>query len=176
MSSLARRYVEPLFEVALEKDQLDLIAGDLAGLDEALKASVDLRRFLTNPSIDRRAKKTVTHKIFDGVSEYTMNFMKLVIEKNRPEIFLVSSQLYQSLLNEHRGVTPGVVESATPLDDATFEKVRRELETRFKTKLHLERRVEKDLVGGMRVRVGNTVIDGSVKSQLARLKVSLMGA
>ena len=174
MSILARRYVEPLFEVALEKDQLDRIAEDLSGLDEALKASADLRRFLTNPSIERHVKKTVIQKVFDGVSQYTMNFMKLVIEKNRTEILLHARQLYMNLLNAQRGMTPGVVETATPLDDATFERVRKELEVRFQTKLELERKVAKDLLGGMRVRVGNTVIDGSVQGRLARLRESLI--
>jgi len=174
LSSIARRYVEPLFEVALERNQLDRIAEELAALDQAINVSQDLRKYIFDPSIERHVKKSVMEQIFAGASDYTLNFIKLVIEKNRPEILSMAYRLYINLLNDHRGITPGEVETAVPLDDVTFDGIRKDLEARFNTKLHLERKVDSDLLGGMRVRIGNMVIDGSVRGRLVQLRELLI--
>jgi len=167
---IARRYVEPLFEVALEQNLADQIAEELKLFDGALKEHLEFRKFLLNPSLDRRTKKTALDELFAQASNYTLNFMRVVIDKNRPEILTNAYSLFSELLNEHRGITSGVIETATPLDDDAFIKVKDILETRFKCKLDLEREVNPSLLGGVLVRVGNNVIDSSLKGQLYRLK------
>jgi len=170
---LARRYVQPLFEVAQEKNELERIAGDLAALDQALQESAELKGFLSDPSIGRKAKRTLVEKVFAEASSYTLNFMRVVIDKNRPEILGMSYRLFTDMLNIHRGVALGVVETAVPLDDTAFNKVRKMLEARFGCKLELERKIDPGLLGGLRVRVGNNVIDGSVRGRLEGLKAAL---
>jgi len=175
-SGLARRYVQPLFEVAREKDRLEQVQSELALLDRCLSESPELRGFLSNPSIERRAKWGVAQQIFTGATPYTLNFMRVVIDKNRTRVLDVACRLFDEMLNLHRGVTPGVVETAVPLDETAFAEVRSNLERRFGGELELEQRVEPTLLGGLRVRVGNTVIDGSVRGSLNRLKQAIAGA
>ncbi|HHE46397.1 MAG TPA: ATP synthase F1 subunit delta [Bacteroidetes bacterium] len=175
-ASLTRRYVKPLFEVACEKNELERIAGDISALDQALKGSPELRRFLADPSIQRRAKRTLIEKVFAEASPYTLNFMRVIINKNRPEILNLTHQYFTELMNIHRGVSPGILETAVPLDDEAFNQVRTTLEKRFGTRLDLERRINPGLLGGLRVRIGNNVIDGSVKGRLAKLRTNLAGA
>jgi len=173
--SLARRYVQPLFEVAQEKGELERIASDLAALDQALHESAELKEFLANPSIQRKVKWILIEKVFAEASLFTLNFMRVVIDKNRPEVLGATYRLFTDMLNIHRGIAPGVVETAVPLDDAAFDNVKRTLETRFGCKLELERKIERNLLGGMRVRIGNNVIDGSVRGKLEDLKSALSG-
>lgn len=175
VGGLARRYVQPLFEVALEKGELEGIYNDVALLDRTLKESPDLWNFLANPSIGRQAKKTLVEKIFADCCIYTLNFLKVVIDKNRPEVLRAAYHIFTGMLNVHRGVIPGVVESAVPLDDADLSYIKRILESRFESRLELKQRVDPVLLGGVRVRIGNTVIDGSVKGRLERLKTALIG-
>ncbi|MDP8239857.1 MAG: ATP synthase F1 subunit delta [Candidatus Hatepunaea meridiana] len=172
--SLARRYVQPLFEVAQENNQIDRINNDLELLDRTLSESEELRGFLVDPSIIRQLKKGLIEKLFTEFSHYSMNFVKVVIDKNRPEVLKSAYSLFMELLNIHRGITPGIVESAVPLEDADFEKVKTTLELRLGSKLVLERRVDPSLLGGVRAQVGNTVIDGSLRGRLNKLKATLI--
>lgn len=170
---IARRYVEPLFEVALEKNLVDRIAEELSLFDDTLQKYPEFRKFLFNPSLNRKTKKAVLEELFSQASIYTLNFMRVVIDKNRPEVLTATYRLFNEMLNRQRGVAPGVIETATPLDDDTFNKVKMKLEARFSCKLDLERKVDPMLLGGILVRVGNNVIDGSLRGQLSRLKLSL---
>jgi len=172
---LARRYVQPLFEVASEKDELERIFGDLKSLDQALSDSPDLKGYLSDPSIEKHDKKSVLEKIFADASIYTLNFMRVLIDKNRPEVLWVAYPLFRDMLNEHRGISTGVVESAVTLDDADFGEIKSALENRFASKLDLERQVNPDLLAGLRFRIGNIVLDGSVRNRLTRLKKILIG-
>lgn len=172
---LAGRYVKPLFDVAWEKGEVERISDDLAALDEALRKSPDLRGLLNDPSVARSAKRSVVESVFRDASPFALNFIRVVIDKNRTEILDVAYPIFRDLIDESRGVMTGVVETAVPLDEATFEKVKTGLESRFASRLELERRVVPDLIGGLRVRVGNTVIDGSVKGRLTKLQGELAG-
>ncbi|MDP8229441.1 MAG: ATP synthase F1 subunit delta [Candidatus Electryoneaceae bacterium] len=173
-SGLARRYVQPLFYVALEKGELDKIASDLFSFDEMLSQSSELRSFLADPSVERLAKRGVMEKLFDDVSPYTLNFVKVVIDKNRSAIFDMVYPLFRDMLNEHNGITAGIVETAVPLDDDLFVRLQKTLETRFEKRLELERKIDPDLLGGVRVRIGNMVIDASVRGRLNKLKEMLI--
>lgn len=172
---LPRRYVLPLFEIGVEKGELDRISADLGMIDHTLCESPDLRGFLTDPTIERKMKMGVIEKLFPDISTYTKNFLRVVIDKNRTEILKLTYRLFSDLLNEHRGVMPGELETAVQLDDSTFDELIRTLEKKFNKRLELERKVDPSLLGGARVRVGNVVIDGSVRGRMARLKEALAG-
>lgn len=172
---LAGRYVQPLFEVAMEKDELDGITNDLAKIDETLKQSSELRSFLLDPSVLRSSKQQAVNLIFKDVSPYVMNYLRLIIDKNRTEVIGSTYRIFRQLIDQSRGITTGLVESAVKLDEKTYIAIKLELEKRFSTKLDLEQEVNPDLIGGLRVRIGNTVIDGTIEGQLSKLGNSLAG-
>jgi len=175
LSGLARRYVQPLFEAALAAGAQDRVDDDLNGLDYALSSSPDFRRFLNAPTVDRATKRTAVERAFSGAEPLTLNFLRVVINKNRCEIFDLAHRVYRELLNPHRGIVPGLVETAAPVDDATFDSLKKAAEARFGGTIELARAVDPSLIGGVRVRVGNRVIDASVKGRLERLKAGLTG-
>ncbi len=174
-SGLARRYVKPLFDVANENNKLDKIAKDLEVIDQTLHESEDLRGFLFDPSVERQAKRNVLEKLFAKFTPFTLNFLRVVVDKNRPLVFDQAYPLFSEMLNDHRGITTGVVETAQPLDKKSFKKVKESLEKRFAKQLDLSQIVNPDLIGGMKVRIGNMVLDGSVRRRLTKLKKVMAG-
>lgn len=174
-SVLARRYVQPLFEVARDKDELERIYDDLKSLDQAFSGTPKLKGYLSDPSVEKHDKKSVLEKIFAGASKYTLNFMRVAIDKNRSEVLWQAYPLFRDMLNEHRGIQLGVVETAVTISDEDFAKIKSTLENRFESGLDLDRKVNPDLLGGLRVRIGNVVLDGSVRNRLTRLKELLVG-
>jgi F-type H+-transporting ATPase subunit delta len=174
-AGLARRYVLPLFEVARDRNLLDRIAGDLKQLSETLLSSEELRTFVDSPTIARTVKREVLGTLFKDASEFTLNFMRVAIDKKRSEIFILSSKLFDELVSKHRGETHGVVQSAQPLDEASFASIEKAVSSRFSTRVILKRTVDPALLGGVRVQVGNQVIDASIRGRLEKLKGILAG-
>ncbi len=171
----ARRYVLPLFEVARDHNVLDVVAADLKALDNALSATPELGAFLAAPTIERSVKRAALEAIFANASSFTLNFLRGVVAKNRSEVLHYAYRIYKGLLDAYRGVTPGLVETATPVDEATFASVVKAVSERFGGKIELQRQVDPSLIGGVRVRVGNQVIDASVKGRLEKLRTTLTG-
>ena len=170
---ITRRYIEPLFEIAVEKGIEDRISEDLKLFDDTIVENPELKKFLFNPSMDRKAKRTVIEKLFADSSKYTLSFLRVVIDKNRPNILLEAYSLYSALLNKHRGITTGKIETAVPLEENTLKQVKENLEKRFKCTLELECTTDPSLMGGILVRVGNTVLDGTIRGRLQRLKSTM---
>ena len=173
---LARRYVQPLYEIAQEKVIVQRISGDLKVLDKTLRDNDEFRTFLMNPSVDRSAKKGVMEALFAEFSKFSLNFIRLVIQKNRTEVLIVARSLFNGLIEDASGVITGMIESAVPIDENTLKQVRAMLSRRFEGELHLATRADPELIGGLRVRVGNTVIDGSVNHRLEQLEESMAGS
>jgi len=174
-ASLARRYVLPLFEVARDKNLLDTIAADLKLLGETLQSSAELRTFVDSPTIARSLKREVLSTLFKDASPFTLNFMRVAIDKKRSEIFILASKFFDELVSQHRGETHGIVQSAQPLDDASFAAIEKAVSSKFGTRVMLTKTVDPGLLGGVRIKVGNQVIDASIKGRLEKLKGVLAG-
>ncbi len=174
-ASLARRYIVPLFEVARDKNLLDKVAGDLKLLSETLRSSDELRTFIDSPTIARSVKREVLDRIFKDASEFTLNFMRAAIDKKRSEIFLNASSNFDELVSRHRGETHGTVQSAQTLDDSSFASIEKAVSSKFGTRVILKKTVDPALLGGVRVQVGNQVIDASIRGRLEKLKGVLAG-
>jgi F-type H+-transporting ATPase subunit delta len=172
---LARRYVQSLFEVAQEKDVLDTISGDLKLLDDTLMNSPELTSFLNDPSTPKRAKKVAIEGLFTEISEFSLNFVRVVIDKNRTEILSEAYRIFQDMIDTAKGILNGTIQSVIKLDDKLMDEIRKSLEKRFNKKLILDNRITPELIGGLKIQVGNMVIDASVKSRLENLKEILAG-
>lgn len=173
---LARRYVQPLFEVTSDKGNLDTVVEELKELNSALSDKSPLRVILNDPSISLQSRIAVIEEIFTGYSDSYLNFVRLVIEKNRTFILEIAYSIFKKIKDESEGLLSGVVESALPLDDETIVELKQQLEMSFGHKVDIEFRITPDLLGGLRIRVGNTVMDGSVTGKLEKLKSELISA
>lgn len=173
---IARRYVQPLFEVARENDIVNKIYSEMQELHEALSEGSSLKVILHDPSISKQSRIAVTEKVFAGFSEFSMNFIHLVIEKNRSFILEAAFSIFREVKAQAEGILSGIVESAMPLDNATVSELRLQLEKSFSQKINIECRTNPEILGGLRIRVGNTVMDGSITGKLESLRNALIGS
>lgn len=172
LATIARPYAEALFQVAVKGDlkqsaeQLDAVA--------SVAANPQLRQFADSP-------KTAAQQVFDMItgvvktplSDSTRNLLRTIIDNGRlaalPEVALQ----FHALVNARSGVSDALVYSAFPIDAAQLAAVVASLEKRFGRKLNASVQVEPELIGGIRVVVGDEVLDTSVKARLEQMKVAL---
>lgn len=171
-SGVAGRYAAALFELAEEAGALEAVEADLKTLQAAIDAAPDFRKFLKSPvygSEDQhRAIDAIANKAKLGA--LTKNFLGLVAKNRR--LFALEDMItaFARLLAEHRGEVSAKVISAAPLNDDQTRRLRSEIESVVGKAVNLETRADPDLLGGMIVKVGSTMIDSSLKTKLNRLK------
>ena len=172
---LARRYVQPLFDVAQEKDIVEVIAAELEELSTSLAGDSSLRVILIDPSVSRQDRIAIVEKIFSDFNSYSVNFIRLLIEKNRSNILDKAHSIFMEIKDDADGILSGVVESAMPLDAETGSELKVQLEQNFGHRLKLEFKTTPEILGGLRIRVGNSVMDGSITGKLDNLKKAMIG-
>ena len=178
VASLAERYAAALFDLADERHQLDAVADDLRELRTMLHESADLGRLLRSPVLSRedQAKAIAALGARAGLSELTRHFLGVVAGNRR--LFAVPAMIeaYLNQLAERRGEVTAEVTTAQPLNDAQQvtlgEQLRRAVGRRVTVDLH----VDASLLGGMIVKIGSRMIDGSLKSRLHRLQLAMKSA
>lgn len=172
LSGPALRYAEALFDLALDQRALETVETDLASLARTIGASAEFRAFLTSPVYSAEDKARTIAAIADraGVSALTRNFLG-VVAANRRLIALESIMAaFRKRLADHRGEVSAEAIAAAPLNDDQTKRLRGEIERVVGKAVNLSVRVDKDLLGGMVVKVGSTMIDSSLKTKLNRLK------
>jgi len=176
LTVLARRYAGALFEAAKASDLVDPVESDLGLITYSLESVPQLAEALEQPLVPIETKKEVVADIFAGrVQPVTHDFLNLVIEKRREVILRAVEGEYVRLANDFRGVVPVIVMSAVPLTADERSALRARLESVTGKKVELDLGEDPDLIGGLVARIGDTVIDGSVKGYLESLKDQLLG-
>jgi len=171
---VARRYAQALGEEAAREKRTEQIDQDMALIQESLDASSELVRFFESPIISREKKDSVVVALFkERVDPLTLKFLRLLVEKRRETLFLLVAQAYRALRDEQLGIISVEARTAQPLDEAEEKKLVQTLETMTKKHVRLHVTLEPDLIGGLIVRIGDTVYDGSVRNQLATLRERL---
>ncbi len=171
LATIARPYAEALFKSA----SADL-KGTSVWLDElaGIAAERQIQLFADNP-------KVTNQQVFDLVSGVTQvplseaakNFLRTVIENGRLSALTEIASQFRALVNVQSGTSDAIVYSAFPIDSAALQGVSETLERRFGRKLNLSVEEQPDLIGGIRVVVGDEVLDTSVKARLEQMKVAL---
>lgn len=175
---LANRYAKALFAVAQEENAFDEYSKALNEVAAAFAQFPEVKDGLSNPiyPLDVRAK--VMDYIVGqlGVEGVIKNFLNLIVQKKRAEFLPEIAEAFQALVDQHNNVCQGTVVSAAELSDELKEKVRQTLEKLTGKKVQLSAEVDPSIIGGIIARVGDLVLDGSIKSQLTGLKESIKGS
>ncbi|ABB14418.1 ATP synthase F1 subunit delta [Carboxydothermus hydrogenoformans] len=173
--AVAKRYASALFELAREKGAIDSISHDFEVLEKAIQETPDVKKVLDNPVLIPAAKKELLEKLFPDFNPITKSFLKLLVDKRR-EVYLPEIiALFAEKLREERGEMLVEVESARELKGDLSDLIKEKLSRLTGKKVTMKVRTNPDLIGGIVVRVGNKVYDGSIKNQLYRLKRSIYG-
>ncbi len=169
--SIARRYARALYEQAAADGRIDELDNDVVLVGESLEGSRELRGLFESPVISREKKLAVIRELFkDRVNAVTLDFLRLLVEKNREEIFPMIVTAYRERRDAEMGVTEAHVRTASELDDAGRTEMQKRLETMTGNKVRLKVEHEPDLLGGAVIRIGDTVYDGSVRNKLSMLR------
>ena len=176
MEEIAVVYARSLFEAALEADKLDLVREQLGELADALDKDRQLQVFFFSPYFSTQEKKDGLHKAVDGADELVMNFLELLLENHRmPAIFRIRRN-YHRLWESHNRLLPVEVTSAVELDDTTVRQIGDRIAEQTGRKVELSANVEPDILGGIVVRVGNQVLDASIRNRLESLRKQVVRA
>ena len=172
---VAKRYAKALLEIGKDDGQLETYAQDLSQMAELLQSSQELESALANPAFALEERKDILSVFMEklGISGIAANFFKLLLDRGRIDGARVISAIYAELLDEERGIKRAEVVSATSLDEAAISRLKETLKKVAGQDVHLEVKEDPSLIGGVVARIGDLVLDGSVKSQLENLKDSL---
>jgi len=170
LEEIARVYGDALFAVAKEEEKLDEIREELGEFADALNEDRDLQVFFFSPYFSSQEKRDGIAKTVQGASEQFENFLALLAEKHRmPAIFRIRSH-YDNLWAEENKRLEVRVTSAIPLDESIVKRVGDEIERQTDRKIDLEADVDDEILGGIVLRVGNIVLDASLREKLNRLR------
>lgn len=173
----ARRYAKALFRLALEENRLDAVASDLADLLRLAESSADFGRLLRSPVIPDDRRAALLRELLSGrADKLTLRFVLFMVERGRIDQLADVATLFEDLSNEHAGILKARVASAAPLSRRQEEALRERLARRFGKRVLTESEVRPELLGGFRVRIGDTLHDFSLQSQLELLRKQWINA
>jgi F-type H+-transporting ATPase subunit delta len=176
MEEIAQVYSRSLFEVAKEQDKLDAIRDQLGEFTDALNDNRDLQVFLFSPYFSTVEKKEGLHKVLDGADRAFQNFLDLLVEKHRmPTLFRIRRQFEERWQEENR-LLPVSVTSAIELDDETVEQISSRIAEQTDRKIELSTEVNPEILGGIVLRVGNSILDASIRNRLEQVRRQLARA
>ena len=170
MQEIAEVYARALFEVAKEHDALDEIHEELGEFADALDENRDLQVFFFSPYFSSEEKKDAISRLISGADERFVRFLEMLAERHRmPVVFRIRRE-FDDLWAEENRLLPVTITSAVELDDQTVRRIRKEIEEQTGRRTELTTEVDPDVLGGLAMRVGNVVMDGTVRSRLDRLR------
>lgn len=172
--SAARNYAKALFELARDKDELDLISDTLTDLKDAFKGIPEFRAFVFSFRIETDKKIEALNSIFpDKISPLLGNFLRTLFNKKRQELLPEVAGMFVTMaLEERKMIKVGAVTHVT-MSDVTAEKVGDVLGKTLDREVVLDPEVDPGILGGIVLRIGNRIIDGSVRGNLNRMKLNL---
>ncbi len=176
MEELARVYGDALFGVAKEEGNVDQVRDELVAFADAMNENRELQIFFFSPYFSSKEKKEGIARVLSGGSEATVNFLELLAEKHRmPAIFRIRSY-YEDLWAEENKRLEVSVTSAVPLDGSIVDRVGAEIERQTDRKIDIRSDVDEDILGGLVLRVGNMVLDASLRAKLEKLRKEVASA
>jgi len=170
MEEIAQVYARSLFEVASEQGKLDEIRGQLGMFADALHDNRDLQVFLFSPYFSTEEKKDGLRRAVSGADATFENFLHALIERHRmPAIFRIRGR-FDQLWEEENRLLPVEVTSAIELDPQTVASIGERIGQQTGRTVELSSRVDPDILGGIVLRVGNSVLDASIRNRLNQLR------
>jgi ATP synthase F1 delta subunit len=170
VEELAEVYSRALFEVAKEHDVLDDLHEQLGQFADELDTNHDMQVFFFSPYFSSQEKKEGIRKMVEGADENFVRFLELLAERHRmPALFRIR-RAFDALYAEERKLLPVTVTSAVELDEGIVKEIGRKIEEQTGRKVELTAKVDPNVIGGLVMRVGNMVMDGSIRARLERLR------
>jgi F-type H+-transporting ATPase subunit delta len=170
MEEIAEVYGRSLFEVASEHDKTDELREQLGQFADALNDERDLAIFFFSPYFSTEEKKDGLKRLLEDADETLVNFLELLIEKHRmPAIFRIRRH-YDSLWEQANHILPVQIATAVELDEGVAKELGEQIEKTTGQRIELTASVDPDILGGIVLRVGNSILDASIRNRLENLR------
>jgi F-type H+-transporting ATPase subunit delta len=175
---LAKRYAKALFQVGKEENSLDEFNRALTEMAELYAAVPEVVDGLSNFIYPQDVREKVMEHLLSKMQASAMvaNFMKLLVQKRRAEVLPDIAEVFQAMVDKERNMCRGTVVSAAPLSGALNSKIKDTLEKITGKQVLLRTEIDASIIGGIVAKVGDLVLDGSIKTQLTGLKESIKGS
>jgi ATP synthase F1 delta subunit len=170
VEQVAEVYARALFEVAAERGVLDVVREQLAQFVDVLSANHTLQTFFFSPYLSTEEKKEGLGRLIEGADETFMSFLETLVERQRmPEIFHMRGR-YEELWDAENKLLPVEVTSAVELDEAVVRDIGERIGTQTGNKIELTSVVDPEILGGIVLRVGDFILDASIRNRLSQLR------
>lgn len=169
--SVDMTYATALFEAAGDAGIQEQISEEAHGILDIFQEEPDFHRFFCTPGIPADEKKEVLNSVLaDRISRELLNFMCILVDKGRVRHFERMVRAYDTLLDQANGIASGEVFSAAPLTDDQIRRLEEQTGKLIGENVQLENRVDKSLIGGVRVQVAGKIFDASLKRKLEDMR------
>ena len=165
----ARRFAQAVFQIALEKEELDKWQTDLGTID-SLREDAAFMAVLENPKVPFDSKAKLLSERLGGIGPLALNLAYLLVTRGALGLTGEIVEEYQQLVNSHRGIEKAEVTTAVPLDDEDKKRLEERLGAIVNKKVIITTTVDSSLIGGFIARIGGKLLDGSTRSRLEALK------
>ena len=171
---IANRYAEALFQLSEEENITKEIYNELHDVVEVIKNNKELDNVLKSPLVAKNEKTQLIEALFNNkINNDLKNFLKILVEKGRISSLKSIELTFKELLNDKHNIIEGTVISAIALTEKQVKELEEKLSKKYNKNVTLENKVDESILGGVLVRLGNTQIDGSVKTRLDNIKDQL---
>jgi F-type H+-transporting ATPase subunit delta len=170
MEEIATVYARSLFEVAQEQGKLDVVRDQLGAVADAIDASRELQTFFFSPYFSTAEKQDGLDRAVSDADEFVVNFLKLLIENHRMPAIFRTRREFDRLWQQENKLLPVTVTSAVALDQATVDQIGARIAEQTGRKVDLSAAVDAEILGGIIVRVGNSILDASIRNRLEQLR------
>ena len=172
---IARRYAEALYGLAVEEDCVKTIANDYRRVVEEIMDVPNVLRFLTHPLIARDDKISFLRRAFPDVSEYLHNMFAILVRNGRESYIDMIYDEFEKLRGNEEGIVQVWVTAAQELTARDRKRLSLHLAKRLGGRVKLDERIDKSVIGGLRIEVGGRVLDGTLRARLDELETVLRG-
>jgi F-type H+-transporting ATPase subunit delta len=170
MEEIAEVYSRALFEAAQENGVVERIHEELGEVDDALREDRELRLFFFSPYFTSEEKKEGVSRVVDGADERLVNFLELLAERHRMPLLPRVRRQFEGMWAEENKLLAVSVTSAVELDKSLVEEIGERIQDQTGRRVELSANVDPEVLGGLVVRVGNMVLDASVRNRLEELR------
>ena len=176
MEEIARVYADALFEAGKDSDKLDVLQEQLAQFADALDESRDMQVFFFSPYFSTDEKKDGLGKVIEGAEPAIVNFFELLVEKHRMPVIFRIRRTYDELWEHENKLLPVEITSAIELDDEIARRIGDQIGEQTGQRVELTKTVDPEILGGLVLRVGNSILDASIRNRLDNLRKNVATA
>jgi ATP synthase F1 delta subunit len=176
MEEIARVYADALFQAGKDTNKLDALREQVGQFADALEESKEMQTFFFSPYFSSAEKSEGISKVLSGAEPELVNFLELLVEKHRMPVLFRIRRRFDALCAEENKELAVTVTSAVELDEGTVDEIGDAIAKQTGRKVELESTVDDSILGGLVLRVGNMVLDASVRNQLEKLRKNVATA